>query len=71
MDDATPRIWQLGQVSQIGFVVPDVEKTALEWVRLTGADPFFMGEFKLLFDAHRSWDGHEPLRWNLREALGH
>jgi len=43
----TPRIWQLGQVSQVGFVVADVEKAAREWVRLTGAGPFFVGSFRM------------------------
>jgi methylmalonyl-CoA/ethylmalonyl-CoA epimerase len=34
-------------LNQIAFVVRDFEKTVLDWALLTGAGPFYCGDFKL------------------------
>jgi len=47
MNSAFPRITATNQVSQISFVTRHFEKTIKEWARITGAGPFFCGDFAL------------------------
>jgi len=38
-------ILQRGRISQVACVTSDLEGTAMDWVRLTGAGPIFCGQF--------------------------
>ena len=41
----TPLVLQRGRISQVACVTRDLDKTVTDWARLTGAGPFFCGEF--------------------------